>query len=139
MGAQAPESDSGYGSVALVAPLPTKETTFARGTFVDRDVAPSPSPRYWLNGLGTGLMVAGARGFAAVGAAEALSTNTLERCPADRAGITPRLARVTRLAQLISSMDPKLVAAAFGLNSQGVLDYLADHVDEARLPAPARN
>ena len=31
-------------------------------------------------------------------------------------------------------MDPKLVAAAFGMDPQGVLIYLADHVDAGRLP-----
>ena len=30
-------------------------------------------------------------------------------------------------------MDPKLVAAAFGMNPEGVMIYLADHVDEGRL------
>jgi hypothetical protein len=30
-------------------------------------------------------------------------------------------------------MDPKLVAAAFGMNPEGVMIYLADHVDPARL------
>lgn len=57
----------------------------------------------------------------------------------DPAGISPKAARVTRLAELVNSMDPKLVAAAFGLNPGGVLDYLADHVDEARLHELAAN
>lgn len=47
----------------------------------------------------------------------------------DAAGVRPRLLRVTRLAHLVDAMDPKLVAAAFGLKPEGVLDYLADHVD----------
>jgi hypothetical protein len=32
-------------------------------------------------------------------------------------------------------MDPKLVAAASGMNPEGVLIYLADRVDEGRLPS----
>jgi len=31
-------------------------------------------------------------------------------------------------------MDPKLVAAAFGMKPEGVLIYLANHVDDGRLP-----
>jgi hypothetical protein len=31
-------------------------------------------------------------------------------------------------------MDPKLVAAAFGMNAEGVMIYLAYHVGDARLP-----
>ena len=43
------------------------------------------------------------------------------------------LLRSTRLADLVNTMDPKLVAAAFGMNPEGVMIYLADHVDETRL------
>jgi hypothetical protein len=46
--------------------------------------------------------------------------------------------RCTRLADLVTIMDPKLVAAAFGMNPEGVLIYLADHVDEPRLAAAVR-
>ena len=42
--------------------------------------------------------------------------------------------RCTRLADLVNTMDPKLVAAAFGMNPEGVMIYLADHVDGGRLP-----
>jgi hypothetical protein len=31
-------------------------------------------------------------------------------------------------------MDPKLVAAAFGMDAESVMIYLADHVDTGRLP-----
>jgi hypothetical protein len=44
--------------------------------------------------------------------------------------------RCTRLADLVNTMDPKLVAAAFGMNPEGVMIYLADYVDEGRLPGP---
>ncbi|MFF6779736.1 hypothetical protein [Streptomyces sp. NPDC012510] len=42
--------------------------------------------------------------------------------------------RSTRLVDLVNSMDPKLVAAAFGMDPQATLSYLADHVDPGRLP-----
>lgn len=52
----------------------------------------------------------------------------------DACGISPRMLRSTRLVDLVNTMDPKLVAAAFGMNPEGVMIYLADHVDEGRLP-----
>lgn len=52
----------------------------------------------------------------------------------DPAGVAAHRLRVTRLATLVNTMDAKLVAAAFGMNPEGVLIYLADHVDELRLP-----
>jgi hypothetical protein len=49
--------------------------------------------------------------------------------------------RSTRLVDLVNTLDPKLVAAAFGMDPQATLIYLADHVDQGRLPLPdgARN
>ncbi|MFC9337442.1 hypothetical protein ACFT0G_03250 [Streptomyces sp. NPDC057020] len=44
--------------------------------------------------------------------------------------------RSTRLFDMVNTMDPKLVDAAFGMAPQAILIYLADHVDEGRLPAP---
>jgi hypothetical protein len=41
--------------------------------------------------------------------------------------------RNTRLADLVNTMDPKLVAAAFGMDAGSVMIYLADHVDDIRL------
>jgi integrase len=52
----------------------------------------------------------------------------------DSCGVPPRMLRCTRLADLVNTMDPKLVAAAFGMNPEGVMIYLADHVDAGRLP-----
>ncbi len=46
--------------------------------------------------------------------------------------------RCTRLADLVNTIDPKLVAAAFGMRPEGVMFYLADHVDDGRLPSPVR-
>jgi hypothetical protein len=57
----------------------------------------------------------------------------------DPAGIPPRGVRCSRLADLVNTMDPKLVAAAFGMTPEGVMAYLSDHVDEARLPHNAAN
>jgi site-specific recombinase XerD len=51
----------------------------------------------------------------------------------DACEISPRTLRGTRLVGLVNTLDPKLVAAAFGMNPQGVLPYLADHVDPGRL------
>jgi site-specific recombinase XerD len=52
----------------------------------------------------------------------------------DPAGVAAHRLRVTRLADLVNTMDPKLVAATFGMNPEGVLIYLADQVDATRLP-----
>jgi site-specific recombinase XerD len=53
----------------------------------------------------------------------------------DPCGVPPRMLRSTRLIDLVNSMDPKLVAAAFGMDAEGVMIYLADRVDPGRLPA----
>jgi hypothetical protein len=49
------------------------------------------------------------------------------------------MVRCTRLAELVNTMDPKLVAAAFGMNPEGVMFYLTDHVDDVRIPAARAN
>jgi hypothetical protein len=54
----------------------------------------------------------------------------------DAAGVSARVLRGTRLINLVNTIDAKLVAAAFGMNPEGVLPYLADHIDEQRLPNP---
>ena len=53
----------------------------------------------------------------------------------DSCGVPPRMLRCTRLADLVNTLDPKLVAAAFGMNPEGVMIYLADHVDPGRISA----
>ncbi len=55
----------------------------------------------------------------------------------DPCGVPPRMLRCTRLADLVNTMDPKLVAAAFGMNPEGVMIYLADHVHEHYLTRKA--
>ena len=57
----------------------------------------------------------------------------------DAAGVVPKKLRVTRLAELVNTMDPKLVSAAFGMKPEGILDYLADQVDAGRLPNDLAN
>jgi integrase len=47
--------------------------------------------------------------------------------------VTVQILRATRLAQLITTMDPVLVAAAFGIKRGATLHYLADTVDPTRL------
>ncbi|MYZ34160.1 site-specific integrase, partial [Streptomyces sp. SID4917] len=51
----------------------------------------------------------------------------------DACGHPPRVIRCTRLLDLVNSMDPKLVAAAFGMDPEATMIYLADHVDPGRL------
>jgi hypothetical protein len=55
----------------------------------------------------------------------------------DPSGVPPRMLRSTRLIDLVNSMDPKLVAAAFGMDAESVMIYLADRIDPGRMPAPA--
>lgn len=45
------------------------------------------------------------------------------------AGVATRTLRGTRLVDLVNTMDPKLVSAAFGMRPEGVLNYLADRID----------
>ena len=65
-------------------------------------------------------------------ASKAYLSHVLDDC-----GYPPRMIRSTRLVDLVNTMDPKLVAAAFGMDPQATLIYLADHVDEGS--AAARN
>ncbi|MGW4995808.1 tyrosine-type recombinase/integrase [Streptomyces mirabilis] len=51
----------------------------------------------------------------------------------DDCGFPPRMIRSTRLLDLVNTMDPKLVAAAFGMDPQATLIYLSDRIDETRL------
>jgi hypothetical protein len=52
----------------------------------------------------------------------------------DPCGVPPRMLRSTRLVDLVNTMDPKLVAAVFGMDPEGVMIYLADHVQDSLLP-----
>jgi integrase len=50
------------------------------------------------------------------------------------AEVTVQTLRATRIAQLVTTIDPVLVAAAFGIRRGAALHYLADSVDAGRLP-----
>jgi site-specific recombinase XerC len=52
------------------------------------------------------------------------------------AGVTPLRLRVTRLATLVTTMDPILVAHAYGIRYNAATHYLADTVDPTRLASP---
>ena len=45
------------------------------------------------------------------------------------AGTTPALCRQTRIAQLVTDLDPKLAATALGMRDSGLVRYLAGNVD----------
>jgi hypothetical protein len=62
---------------------------------------------------------------------DCLSVHVLDDC-----GFPPRMIRGTRMIELVNTLDPKLVSAAFGMDPQATLIYLADHVDAGRLPNP---
>ena len=49
------------------------------------------------------------------------------------AGTTPSRCRQTRIAQLVTDLDPKLAATALGMQDSGLVRYLADNVDSDRL------
>lgn len=51
-----------------------------------------------------------------------------------RCSTSPRTLRSTRLLDLVNTMDPKLVAATFGMTAEAVMIYLAEQVDDGRLP-----
>ncbi|MEV7230915.1 hypothetical protein AB0M79_28415 [Polymorphospora sp. NPDC051019] len=58
----------------------------------------------------------------------------------DGCGVPPRTIRSTRMVDLVNTLDPKLVAAALGLDPQAPLIYLADRIhpwpDEGFSAAP---
>lgn len=51
----------------------------------------------------------------------------------DAAGVAPKRLRSTRLVDLVIGLDPKVVAEALGMNAGGLVSYMADGVDPARL------
>jgi hypothetical protein len=68
-----------------------------------------------------------------VAASEDYSRNLLRA-----AGVQPRMLRYTRLAELVTGTDPKLVSAAFGIHPLTATHYLAGHIDAVRMPEPGR-
>lgn len=67
--------------------------------------------------------------------ADPVSASYLEKLLAP-AGVTPTLLRVTRLAHMVTTLDPVIVAEAFGVRRGTVLHYLAGTVDASRLANP---
>ena len=51
----------------------------------------------------------------------------------DPAGTGSRTLRATRLVDLVSRLDPKLVCEALGMDPAGILPYAADQVQDIRL------
>jgi hypothetical protein len=51
----------------------------------------------------------------------------------EASGTTPATCRQTRLAHLVTSLDPKLAAAALGMNGGGLVRYLDDNIAQDRL------
>lgn len=47
----------------------------------------------------------------------------------DACGFPPRMIRCTRLLDLVNTMDPKLVAAAFGMDPEATMIYLSDRIE----------
>jgi integrase len=66
-------------------------------------------------------------------ASAAYLTHVLDDC-----GHRVRTLRVTRLIDLVNTMDPKLVAAAFGMDPQSATAYLSDYVNPERFPKQSR-
>ena len=51
----------------------------------------------------------------------------------DPAGAASKHLRSTRILDLVITLDPKVVGEALGMQAEGLVDYLADHVDPGRL------
>lgn len=51
----------------------------------------------------------------------------------DAAGVSPKQLRSTRIVDLVITLDPKVASEVLGMNADGLVGYLADHVDEGRL------
>ncbi len=49
------------------------------------------------------------------------------------AAATPSICRQTRIARLVTDLDPKLAATALGMQDSGLVRYLADNIDHDRL------
>jgi hypothetical protein len=51
----------------------------------------------------------------------------------DAAAVSPKRLRSTRILDLVTTLDPKVVSGALGMKAEGLVNYLADHVDTGRL------
>lgn len=52
----------------------------------------------------------------------------------DGAGTSPKRLRSTRVVELVSVLGPRVAGDALGMQPEGLVYYLADHVDAGRLP-----
>jgi hypothetical protein len=59
-------------------------------------------------------------------------------CALAASGTTPSACRQSRIAQLVTDLDPKLTAVALGMHDTGLVRYLADNVDRDRLQRTSR-
>ena len=57
----------------------------------------------------------------------------------DAARVSPKRLRSTRIVDLVTCLDLKVVSEALGLKAEGLVDYLADHVDSGRLLAEVQS
>ena len=55
----------------------------------------------------------------------------------DPAEVSPKRLRATRIVDLVTTLDPKVASEALGMKAEGLVDYLADHVNSGRLDEPA--
>ena len=51
----------------------------------------------------------------------------------DAAEVSPKRLRATCIVDLVITLDPKVVSEVLGMKAEGLVDYLADHVDDGRL------
>jgi site-specific recombinase XerD len=52
----------------------------------------------------------------------------------DAVGVSPKTLRSTRILDLINVLDLKVVSESLGLRPEGLIDYMADHIDPGREP-----
>ena len=51
----------------------------------------------------------------------------------DEAGVAPKRLRATRIVDLVVTLDAKVAGEALGMRAEGLVDYLADHVNPGLL------
>ncbi len=103
-------------------PLDPLTTAALRRALAHRQTAPNGNPHLLVNQTTKTI-------------ADPVSSAYLQRLLAP-AGVNPRLLRVTRLADLVTNLDPIIVAHAFGIRHGAATHYLADTVDRDQLANP---
>ncbi len=131
LGAQASDFDLTAATIRLgrrpqPTPLDPHTTTALRRVLVHRQASGAGNPHLLVNQKTKTI-------------AGPVSASYLEKLLAP-AEVTPLRLGVTRLADLVTTMDPILVAHAFGIRYNAATHYLADTVDPTRLdPASTGN